>query len=330
MFLAGDIGGTKTILALLTLEQGAYRPVREQVFPSTEYDSLEAVINDFLGRNVAQVRGAAFGVAGPVVGGRANITNLPWVIEESRLSAKLGRAPVALMNDLEAIANAVPQLRPDDAVALHAAAATPQGAIAVIAAGTGLGEAYLTYENGGYRAHPSEGGHASYAPQDDLGDDLLRYVRARFGHVSYERVCSGIGLPNVYGFVRDEVLRRETPEVAERLAGALDATPVIVAAGLDSHDPCLVARTALELFCDILAEEAGNLALKVLATGGVYIGGGLPPRLLPLLERRRFLQRFRAKGRFEPLLSKLPVKVIVNPKAALLGASTRALQHATA
>jgi glucokinase len=325
MYLAGDIGGTKTILALFDQNTGPHTPLNIQTFPSARYPSLAAIITEFLSAHPTPIAAAAFGVAGPVVAGRASITNLAWTIDAAELSVVLGGVPVRLLNDLEAIAQSVPILKPADLVTLTAGTPVANGAIGVIAPGTGLGEAFLTWDGTRYRPHPSEGGHTTFAPRNQIEKDLLDYLHQRFSHVSYERVCSGIGIPNLYAFVRDRLLQRETPAVAEQLAAATDPTPIIVQAGMATEDMCLVCRTTLELFVDILAAEAGNLALKVLATGGVYIGGGLPPRVLPLIKRERFLQVFRDKGRFSDLLAGVPIHVILEPKAGLFGAAAAAM-----
>lgn len=325
MYLAGDIGGTKTILALFDQNSGPHHPLVEHTFPSAQYPGLEAIIAEFCAQHPVSITGAAFGVAGPVMAGKASITNLHWTIDVAVLSDVLKGAPVRLLNDLEAIAQSVPILEPADVETLAVGSPIPGGAIGVIAPGTGLGEAFLTWDGQRYRPHPSEGGHTTFAPRNRIEKDLLDYLHQRYTHVSYERVCSGIGIPNLYAFVRDCLLQQETPEVAEQLAAASDPTPVIVQAGMSTEQMCPVCRTTLELFVDILAAEAGNLALKVLATGGVYIGGGLPPRVLPLMKRSRFLQIFRDKGRFSELLSRIPVHVILEPKAGLLGAAAAAM-----
>jgi glucokinase len=325
MILAGDIGGTKTILALFSRTAGAHMPVVETIFPSSGYASLEAVIREFLDANPAPVEVACFGVAGPVVSGRASITNLPWVIDADAIRAGLGFGRVHLLNDLESIAHAVRVLEGDDIATLNQGVAVRGGAVGVIAPGTGLGEAFLTWDGAHYRANPSEGGHASFAPNTTDELELLRYLQAKIGHVSYERVCSGLGIPNIYSYVRDRVFERETPAVAAALAVASDPTPVIVRFALDADAPCPLCVATVEIFVGILGAEAGNLALKVLATGGIYIGGGIPPRILPQLRHPRFLAAFREKGRFGELLGAVPVQVILNPKAALLGAASFAL-----
>jgi len=325
MILAGDIGGTKTILALFSRAAGAHTPVVETTFPSSGYTGLEVIIREFLDENPAPVESACFGVAGPVVAGRASITNLSWVIDAAAVRESMGIGPVHLLNDLESIANAVRILEGDDIATLNVGTPVVGGALGVIAPGTGLGEAFLTWDGAHYRAYPSEGGHASFAPNSADEIELLRYLQAKIGHVSYERICSGLGIPNIYSYVRDRVFGRETPEVAAALAAVADPTPVIVHFALAAAAPCPLCVATVDLFVSILGSEAGNLALKVLATGGIYIGGGIPPRILPLLRHPRFLSAFREKGRFRELLSAMPVHVILNPQAALLGAASFAL-----
>ncbi|MFV9504322.1 MAG: glucokinase [Oscillochloridaceae bacterium umkhey_bin13] len=325
MILAGDIGGTKTICALFSREAGPHLPLAEATFPSSEYASLEAIVADFLAAHPAMIEAACFGVAGPVVEGRAAITNLLWVVEATRLSDQLVGAPVALINDLMAVAQAVPFLEADDLVTLNAGDPVAGGAIGVIAPGTGLGEAFLTMDHTRYRAHPSEGGHASFSPTTPTEVGLIAYLLEQHSHVSHERVCSGIGIPNIYAFFRDRVFQHETPWVAERLATADDATPVIVSSALEPSGPCPVCSATLDCFIGIFGSETGNLALKVLATGGVYLGGGIPPRLLPQLRGPRFLAAMQNKGRFRELMERIPVHVILNPKTALYGAAAYAL-----
>ncbi|NCC32555.1 MAG: glucokinase, partial [Chloroflexia bacterium] len=325
MILAGDIGGTKTICALFSLEEGPHAPLVEVTFPSGRYASLEAIVRAFLADHPGTIEKACFGVAGPVVDGRATMTNLSWVVEEARLKEELGPIPVTLINDLKAIAQAVPYLEPGDIATLNPGERVAHGAIGVIAPGTGLGEAFLTWDQGRYRAHPSEGGHSSFAPTTPTETDLLKYLLEEHRHVSYERVCSGMGIPNIYAYFRDRVFRQETPSVASQLAAADDPTPVIVGGALNPTGPCPVCAATLDCFLGILGSEAGNLALKVLATGGIYLGGGIPPRLLPQLRGERFLNAMRNKGRFRKLMERIPVHVILNSKTALYGAAAYAL-----
>ena len=321
MILAGDIGGTKTNLAIYSSEAGPRAPLVEATFPSGEYPSLETLAREFLAGVDLPVDRGAFGVAGPVVSGQATITNLPWVMDEEQLRESLNLSSVRLLNDLLAIAHSVPALEGVDLHTLNEGEAEPGGAVAVVAPGTGLGEAYLTWDGARYRAHASEGGHTSFAPVTPLELDLLRFLLDRFEHVSCERVCSGKGLPNIYAFLEESGRGEEPDWLTEQLAETDDPTPVIVRAALDGDRPCDLCVVALHTFVSILGSEAGNVALKVLATGGVYLGGGIPPRILAALDNDRFMAAFQNKGRLADLLGRIPVQVILNPKAALLGAA---------
>ncbi len=321
--LAGDVGGTKTNVAIYSKEAGLHAPLLEATFPSTAYAGLAPLLQEFLTQTDIQVARACFGVAGPVVNGQARITNLPWVLDETQLAADLGLDSFTLLNDLVAIASGVPFLDPTDVYTLHPGQLQPGGALAVVAPGTGLGEGYLTWDGKKYRAHASEGGHCDFAPTNELEVDLLRYLQARLGRVSYERVCSGLGIPNIYAFLRDSGYAAEPAWLAEQLAAANDPNPVIVQAALEREQPCELCRKTLEIFVSILGAEAGNMALRVLATGGVYLGGGVPTHILAALDSDTFRAAFRNKGRLSSLLEQIPVYVILNPKIALLGAAAR-------
>jgi glucokinase len=322
LLLAGDIGGTKTNLALYQTELGLRAPLAEATLPSSGYDDLSSLVLEFLSHTDARPDCASFGVAGPVVDGRVSITNLPWVVDEKELERNLELAPVRLLNDLESIANAIPRLEAEDIYVLNDAPAEEEGAIAVVAPGTGLGEAFLTWDGTRYTAQPSEGGHADFAPTNPLEAGLLNYLWQRYEHVSYERVCSGLGIPNIYAYLRDSGYAAEPAWLANELAQARDPTPVIVNTALDQNRPCELCLGTLDTFVSVLGAEAGNMALNVLATGGVYLGGGIPPRILPALERAHFMRSFYNKGRFSEFLADIPVYVIMNPKVALLGAAT--------
>lgn len=329
MLLAGDVGGTKTVLALFPDEVGGQRPLHLATFPSGNYGSLEAIIADFLNEKGGdatrlQLRCATFGVAGPVVSNRAQITNLSWVVDAAAISQELHLEEVYLLNDLEAVATAVPHLGPADLVTLNKGKRDPQGAIAVIAPGTGLGEAFLVWNGHRYQAHPSEGGHASFAPRTEVQRDLLAYLDARLDHVSFERVCSGKGLPNIYRFLKNSTRYSEPEWLREALAAADDPTPILVNAGLNKKADICVA--ALDLFVSILGVEAGNMALSLLATGGVYLAGGIPPRILPRLQDSTFRSNFLDKGRFASLLENIPIHVIIHPQVALYGAAYRGME----
>ncbi|MGF1507744.1 MAG: glucokinase [Chloroflexi bacterium] len=320
MLLAGDIGATKTRLAILADGSDPHNPTAEKTYPSADYPSLEAIIHEFTEETGAVCTRATFGVAGPVIGGRAKITNLPWIMTESALGEELSIEHVRLLNDLEATAYGVLALNEDEKRILNAGSPEPEGTIAVIAPGTGLGEAFLTWNGTTYDAHPSEGGHADFAPLNRTQAELLFYLMERIGHVSYERVCSGMGIPNIYEFLRDEGHEHEPDWLADELARVEDRTPVIANAAFEHEQPVPLALETMTMFVSILGAEASNLALKVLSTGGVYLAGGIPPRILPALEHG-FMSTFLNKGRFNDLLQAVPVAVVMNPRAALLGAA---------
>jgi glucokinase len=328
--LAGDIGGTKTSLGVFSSRGGPRKPLSEATFASADYPSLEVLAAQFLVQAGHVVTRASFGVAGPVVGGRADVTNLPWTVDERALAETLGLRGARLLNDLDAIAHAVPVLDQSDLHTLHQGQPIHHGPIAVLAPGTGLGEAFLTWDGSRYEAHASEGGHADFAPRDELQIGLLQYLLRDLEHVSYERVCSGHGLPNIYRYLRDAGRAEELPWFRQQLRSAEDATPIIANAALDKEPPCPLCVATLETFVSILGAEAGNLALKVVATGGVYLGGGIPPRILPILEKGHILKAFRAKGRLSALVAPIPVHVILNPQAALLGAAQHGLDQTDA
>ena len=325
MLLAGDIGGTKTKLAVFSNESGPRVPLAEATFPSADYASLEALVRQFMSQVNFPIDRASFGVAGPVVAGRATITNLPWVMDEQQLRKSLNLSSVSLLNDLAAVARGIAILNPDEVHTLHTGKPVLNGNIAIIAPGTGLGEAFLTWDGTRYRPHTSEGGHSSFAPADDLEIDLLRYLRTRLSHVSYERVCSGKGIPNIYNFLKSINYAPEPSSVKERMATADDINPIIVDTALDGTSELSVAT--LNMFVSILGSEAGNLALKVISTAGVYLGGGIPPRILSFLEGERFLKAFRSKGRLVKLLEQMPIHVILNPSIGLFGAAYHGLER---
>jgi glucokinase len=321
MILAGDVGGTKTRLALFSIEEGPHKPTGETTYPSSRYASLEVIAKEFLAKSKKSVELAIFGVAGPVVSGQATVTNLPWRIDEDLLSQSLGIQSVHLLNDLEAIAYAIPFLTTADVNTLNEGRPDPEGSIAIVAPGTGLGEAYLTWDGHHYRAFASEGGHTDFAPVNDLQIGLLRYLQERGMHVSYERVCSGKGVPNIYDYLRDKDYAAEPVWLSDKLAVAEDRTPVIFNAALDLEKPCELCWSTLKIFVSILGAEAGNFALKILADGGVYLAGGIPPRILPALTQGQFMAAFLNKGRLSTILDKMPIHVIVNPNVAILGSA---------
>jgi len=322
MILAGDIGGTNTRLARGAPDAaGRVRLADETVYPSREHAGLEAIVDLYRRDHPGALLGASFGVAGPVRDGRCETTNLPWVVEARDLAAVLDLPAVGLMNDLEANAWGLACLDPDDLLTLQGGAPDAAGNSAIIAAGTGLGEAGLHWD--GRRHHPfaTEGGHADFAPVDEQQDGLLRWLRERHGTVSWERVVSGPGLVNIYTYLRDARRFKEDPGVAEEMRGG-DAAAAITRAGLAGR--CALSSAALDLFVAAYGAEAGNLALKTMATGGVFLGGGIAPRITARLRAGRFIQAFVAKGRMRPLMESMPVRVVLNDRTALLGAARHA------
>ena len=326
MLLAGDIGATKTSLGVYSAEKGPREPIVEKTFPSDRYSSLEVLVSEFLAQANVAVERAVFGVAGPVIGGKATLTNLSWAVDEIQLKKKLKLQSILLLNDLKALALGVPLLEAEDLYILNKGEPTPGGTKAVIAPGTGLGEAFLTWDGSQYRAYASEGGHTDFGPSNPLEDDLLTYLRGRWGHVSYERICSGMGLPTIYAYFKESGHADEPAWLAEQLAATDDPTPVIVNAALDEKASCELCKATLALFISVLGAEAGNVALKVLATNGVYLGGGIPPRVMPTLQQEGFMQAFLNKGRLSDFLKNVPVYVILNPKIALIGAAFYGLE----
>ncbi len=327
LLLIGDIGGTKTDVLVVSVPGGLAQPLARARLKSAEYPDLKTLLNEFLATAGLPVTRACLAVAGPVINGRAQLTNLPWEVDGAALRAELAFTSVDVLNDLAAIAHAIPVLQPADLKILNTGHAPDTATKAVIAPGTGLGEAFLVWDGGRYRPQPSEGGHTDFAPPTAALADLVPYLRRRYDHVSYELVCSGIGIPRLYEFFRDRDPAREDPGFAAALAASADHTPLILDAALRADAPCPICRAVVDAFLTILAAEAGNLALKVFALGGIYIAGGIPPRLLPLLDERRFVDAFRAKGRFAKLLAQIPVQVVVNPDATLMGTATYGWGH---
>jgi glucokinase len=320
--LAGDIGGTKTVLGLYSSDQGPHHPIEEANYPSNDYNSLEEIVGKFLAGRSIQIARASIDVAGPVFAGRSQVTNLKWIVNSESLG-RLISAPVTLLNDLYAISRGIPSLGPGDQEVLIQGVAEPLGTIGVIAPGTGLGEGFLVWTEEGYCPYPSEGGHASFGPETPLELELLNFLWPIFSHVSYERVCSGLGLPNLYTFLRDGKGYPEPVWLRQQIDEASHPTPVIVQAALEKKAE--ICTRTVDLFISILGSEAGNLALKVLATGGIYLGGGIPPRILTYLRKEIFSSAFTNKGRFAGMLTRVPVYVILHPQAALFGSACHAL-----
>ena len=315
--------GPATIGRLIFEARGdAVEPVRIQVFPSENYFSLIEILHEFLGESRPDVQSACFGLPGPVINGVVTTSNLPWVVIEAELRQTLGTERVEIINDLEANAHGISALGPDDLVTLSPGSPTASGNIALISAGTGLGEAGLYWNGDAWQPFASEGGHVDFAPRNELEAAMLTWMLRQHAHVSYERFLSGPGLHNIYRFLIEYGCGQEPDWLAERIANGTPGAEISRAAMEQGVEVC---QTALDRFVSIYGAEAGNLALKMLASGGVYIGGGIAPKILSELKKPRFMESFLNKGRMRALLQECPVKVIVNDQTALLGAARVAL-----
>ena len=326
MILAGDIGATNSRLAFFSERSGRLEPVVEATYPSRDHANLETIVKTFVSLHDLPIDVACFGVAGPVRHGRSDTTNLPWDVDARELARALRLRTVGLLNDLEAHAYGIAMLAPDDFVTLNQGALDASGNAAVIAAGTGLGEAGLYWDGHQHLPFAGEGGHTSFAPSDPLQIELLRFLSHEFGHVSWERVLSGPGLHNIYRFLRDTG-RGEEPAWLTGEMQQQDPSAAISHAALAGTSA--LCRQALDLFVVLYGAEAGNMALKLLATAGVYVGGGIAPKIIQKLTDSTFMDAFVAKGRLKPLLQGIPVRIIMNDKLALLGAARCALRQAS-
>lgn len=327
MILAGDVGGTNTRLAFFDMRGAQLERICERTYPSRAQASLDDIVADFVASQKIYADAAGIGVAGPVRDGVSHATNLPWVVDARRLAQRTAIPSVVLLNDLEANGYGIATLTPNDFAVLQAGAADAAGNAVIVSPGTGLGEGVLYWDGKQHWPLPSEGGHASFAPEDELQDDLLRYLRAQFGHVSWERAVCGPGLFNIYKFLRDTGREKEPPWLAQQLRSG-DPSREISKAALEGKSP--LCEKALDLFVALLASECGNMALKLLATGGVFLGGGIPPKILPKLKGPEFLKAFASKGRLRSVLESISVRVILNEYTALRGAARRASMLLTA
>lgn len=316
--LAGDIGGTSTRLAYFDATGVTIELIVEERFLSRESGSLEEIVGRFASEQGHTAERACFGIAGPVRQGKVRTPNLPWSVSAEELARILGLAEVQLINDLAANVYGIDLLEPVDFAELNKGTVDPVGAIAVISAGTGLGETVAYWDGSIHQPLPSEGGHADFAPRNELEAELLLYLRAEHGRVSTERVVSGPGLRNIYRFLHDARHQPEVPAVAEEMRCG-DPSAVITRAALAGTSP--LCEQVLDQFVSLYGAEAGNVALRSLATGGIYLGGGIAPKIIERLKRPGFMMAFTSKGRLSPLLETIPVRVILNDRAALLGAA---------
>ena len=321
MILAGDIGGTNARLALFERNGNDVAMRAHQDYRTRDFGSLDDVIRGFLTNHPGTVEAACFGVAGPVLQNKVTATNLAWAIDGADLAKSLALKETLLLNDLVAYAYGALAMKPEELVILQAGKPA-EGNRALIAAGTGLGEGGLLWYKGAHLPVPTEGGHSDFAPIDDLGVDLYRYLRAKFGRVSCERVVSGGGLRNIYEFLRDTKRAEEPPALAEEMKSAKDVPALISQHGMAGK--YTICEQALDVFCTYYGAEAGNIALKFVAIGGVYVGGGIAVKILPKLQTSGFIKAFNDKGRMGPLVNAMTVTVINNEHAGLIGAAKAA------
>jgi glucokinase len=326
MILVGDIGGTNTRLAFVDCQGAQSKIVVEQDYPSHDFAGLEDPVMAFVKREGRPVTQACFAVAGPVRRGRAVASNLPWVVEAGKLAKVLALKRVALINDLEAYAYGIAALSEDQFVVLSPGAKDASGNSAVIAAGTGLGQAGLFWDGSRYRPFAAEGGHSDFAPRNETEIELLRFLIKRHGRVSYERVISGMGLQNIYEFLVETGKVKEPGGHKDELKAKPDVPAAISHHAMEKN--CPVCSPVMDIFVGVFGAESGNVALKMMATGGLYIGGGIAPKILPKLQTGAFMAAFQDKGRMKPLLESMPVKVVMNQKTGLLGAARCALVQA--
>jgi len=322
--LAGDIGGTKVDLGLFSRGGGRAAPslTRRERFSSASHEDLQSICRAFLGDSGSRPVAAAFGIAGPIVDDRVEATNLPWVIEKKGLESLLG-CPVALLNDLESTAHGIPLLSGEELLSLNDGEEVPGAPRALIAAGTGLGQGYMVREAGSDRYLPcaSEGGHSDFAARDEEEFALLRHLKTRLGRVSVERVVSGMGIESIFDYLA-ATGRYMVPDTLRRAVSGPDGAAVISKAALEGTSPVCVET--MRRFISSYGAEAGNLALKIMALGGLYVGGGIAPKILPLMREGTFMRSFVDKGRFAGLMKRIPVRVILNERTALLGAAAAA------
>lgn len=318
MILAGDIGGTNARLAYFQPQNGRFQLVSERVFPSRDHRGLGEIVTQFLDESGTRPEAACFGIAGPVRNGRVETSNLPWVIEQSVLANQIHLAATLLINDLEASAWGIGALGIEDLVTLNPGAGSVAGNQAVVAPGTGLGEAGLFWDGSRHHVFACEGGHTDFAPRGELQIELLRFLAAKFGHVSYERILSGPGLVNVYEFLCASGCGKKSAELSSAMEGG-DPAAAISQAALSGKDS--LAGKALDLWIGVYGAETSNLGLKIMSTGGLFLAGGISPKILPRLKGSLFMEAFLDKGRMRPLVEAMPVHVVTNEKAGLLGAA---------
>ncbi|MDD5773103.1 MAG: glucokinase [bacterium] len=326
MIIAGDVGATKTILGIFRLKAGVIDTLNKKLYQNSNYVNFESVIKDFLSETNYKINMACFGVAGPIMLGKTKITNLNWTIDENNIKKSLNISNVKILNDLEATAYALPHLKESEIYTLNLGEKNHNGNISIIAPGTGLGESFLGWGKNRYFIYPSQGGHTDFAPTNSIEVELLNYLLTQLNHVSYETVCSGKGISNIYYFLRNSDKYKEPDWLTKQINenSNIDITPIIIDAALNKK--CDICTAALDIFISILGAEAGNLTLKTLSTAGLYVCGGIPPRILSILKNGQFMNSFKQKGKMKELISKIPVYIVLNHESALIGAASYGLK----
>lgn len=327
IILAGDIGGTKTNLAIFTVIGDTLTIGRNERFSSSSYPGLNAILREFLVGEKRHILAACFGVPGPVKNGRAKPTNLTWGVDAAEIAEEFSITYVSILNDLAANAYGISELKPADFAVIQEGAPDAEGNRCVVSPGTGLGEGGLFWDGKKHRVWACEGGHTDFAPRNDLEIALLEYLIKQYGHVSYERVVSGMGIENIYKFLRDTGRGKEQPKIAAEMK--LHDPSLTISRHAEAGD-CSMCVQTIEIFLSCLGAEAGNMALKAMATGGVYLGGGIPAKMLNQIKNVGFVHAFNDKGRLSALMQTMPVRVVLNDQAALLGAARYALDGAQA
>ncbi len=319
--LAGDLGGTKTNLAIYDLSKSLRDPLSHRTFTNEHFESFEQLLKSFLKDVQLRPKSFSLGVAGPVINEEVALTNIGWALKASDLQKEFDFTHVWLLNDLQASAEALEILEEHEIKLLHKVEADPNGNIAIVAPGTGLGEAFITVEGGKYRAHATEGGHSSFSPRNDLQRGLLKFMQSKYEHVSMEHVCSGTAIPDLYAFMRSTKEFAEPKDLYSKLEKAEDFSAMLFQNALDSNAECEICQQTLRLFVEILANEMSDFALNIGASGGIYLGGGIPPKTLKAFERPYFLKAFFDKGDYRKYLERIPIGVILNDQSPLLGAA---------
>jgi glucokinase len=322
-YLVGDVGGTKTDLALCSGNDDTRKFVTKKRFKTREYPSLEQLILHFLSKNNLPIKGGILAIAGPILNDKVDLSssNLPWEVDRSNLIKELNIPELLLINDLEAIAEAIPILTENDLYTINQGIKRKNKTFAIIAPGTGLGEAFSTWNGEKYQSHMSEGSHVNFGPRTDLEIDLLKDIRKKQGHVTYESVCSGLGIPTIYEYLKENSGLEEPSWLADLLNNAEDKNPIIFDAANQKDRTCKIAKETLNLFVSILGAETGNLVLKTMATGGVYLGGGIPRKIISLLKSEPFIKAYSDKGIMAEMMLDVPIHIIINSDSALIGAA---------